>query len=495
VIRRFPRLRLGATSTVLVLLGALSTLAAVPAQIEIVSLDSRERQGFFDSSGPIGFSDDGRLVVFSSSARLMGVDTNAAADIYLRDRWIGLTQAISIANPAQVGGPHTLALGGSSFTSDISPEGRFIAFSSLASNLVAGDGNGEQDIFVRDRWGRVVRASVSSTGAEADGMSTLPQVLATLDPVRGDVVRVVYQSAATNLVPGDTNNRQDVFLTDLRRDPPTGQFQVIGTVRVSTDAAGGQADGDSGPPAISADGRYVAFHSVATNLVPGDQNAVSDVFVKDLATGQAERMSVDDQGVEGNRGSRLPSISADGRFVAFNSDAANLVSDDTNGASDVFVYDRLFQLVERVSVDSTGIEGDAPSGAAFGGIRQRPAISADGQVVAFVSDAANLVLDDVNGLTDVFLRDRSLGVTSRASRGSDGSDADSISDTPALTPDGSAVAFASDAANLTPGDINAVRDIFVVPTDSSIGGARIKPPSTGASRGFHLFLGSRPTPR
>ena len=168
------------------------------------------------------------------------------------------------------------------------------------------------------------------------------------------------------------------------------------TRRVSISSTGTQANDASDSPSISADGRYVAFHSDATNLVAGDTNGASDIFVRDRQAGTTTRVSVSSAESQGNDDSYNPSISADGRSVAFQSDASNLVANDTNGTSDIFVRDRQAGTTRRVSISSTGTQGNNNSDA--------PSISADGRYVAFPSDATNLVANDTNGTSDVFVR-------------------------------------------------------------------------------------------
>src|SRR5437773_218323 len=185
------------------------------------------------------------------------------------------------------------------------------------------------------------------------------------------------------------------------------------TERVSV-ASGGTAEGNdtSLGSALSADGRFVAFDSAATDLVAGDTNGATDVFVHDRQTGTTERVSVASDGTQGNNASSYPALSADGRFVAFDSDATNLVAGDTNGATDVFVHDRQTGATERVSVTSGGgTQGNGTSGGFF----SFPALSAAGRFVAFQSDATNLVAGDTNGATDVFVHDRQTRTTERAS--------------------------------------------------------------------------------
>ena len=207
----------------------------------------------------------------------------------------------------------------------ISPDGRFVAFESPASNLVPGDTNSSLDIFVRDTLtNTTTRVSVDSAGNQGLGHSASPSISA-------DGRFVAFYSDATNLVPGDTNNAKDIFVRDTLTNT---------TSRVSVDSAGNQANEDSENGSISADGRFVAFDSFATNLVPGDNtNNANDIFVRDTLTNTTTRVSVDSAGNQGNSGSYSASISADGRRVAFDSYSSNLVPGDTNNTLDLFVSD------------------------------------------------------------------------------------------------------------------------------------------------------------
>jgi Tol biopolymer transport system component len=266
-----------------------------------------------------------------------------------------------------------------------------------------------------------------------------------------DASHVAFASAATNLVPGDGNGKSDIFVHDL--DPGSGTWR---TSRVTVGAAGQDADGDSFDPAISADGRYVAFASDAGNLVADDRNRTTDVFLWDRE-GQGPdrivRLSTGSLGGDGNSYSWEPSISADGSVVSFLSEASNLVPGDGNGVADVFVRDRTAEpsLTELVS--------GGPSGASDGGAWQQ-VLSADGGTVAFASDAANLVPGDGNRSSDVFVHDRSTGRTTLESRASDGSPGDDWSFFPSLSADGGVVAFDSVASNLAR-DSGKRPDVFV----------------------------------
>ena len=290
----------------------------------------------------------------------------------------GTTERVSVDSTGNEGN-------GDSVSPTISGDGRYVAFSSWASNLVPSDTNYSDDVFVHDRQtGATERVSVDSAGGQSNGDSGWPVI-------SGDGRYVAFGSGASNLISGDTSGLWDVFVHDR---------QTGATERVSLDSAGNQASGTypgSLGPAISSGGRYVAFESRATNLVPDDTNGTQDVFVHDRQTGITERVSVDSSGNQGNDGSFSPAVSGDGRYVAFESRASNLVPCDANGDGDVFVHDRQAGGTERLSVDSAGSQGDYQS--------LWPAISADGRYVAFMSGASNLVPGDANCWSDVFVRE------------------------------------------------------------------------------------------
>ena len=266
-------------------------------------------------------SADGRFVAFwGGSTNLVGGDTNLCQDCFVRDRLAGTIERISISTSGIQGNSH-------SRWPVISDDGRYVAFMSLSSNLVAGDLNGTWDVFVRDRiLGTTVIASLDSNGVQGNAASESSGVMS------GDGRYVTFDSLASNLVPNDTNACRDAFV----HDAVTGV-----TERVSVSSNGIQGNGDSFPIAVSNDGRFVAFRSLATNLVPGDTNAVSDLFVRDRASGTTERIDVSTGGAQANGATVGGTISPDGRFVVFSSDANNLVPGDSNSTYDVFVRDRL----------------------------------------------------------------------------------------------------------------------------------------------------------
>jgi Tol biopolymer transport system component len=303
-----------------------------------VSVNSNGVQGDFGSYDPT-ISADGRYVAFHSPAlRLVPGDTNGRNDVFVHDRQMGVTERVSVDSSGVEGN-------NDSYYGSISADGRYVAFMSLGSNLVSGDTNGDYDVFIHDRQlGTTERVSVDSGGIQGNLESWFPSVSA-------DGRYVAFMSLASNLVPGDLNGGYDVFL----RDRQSGT-----TERVSVGAQLG-GGGFNAPPSISADGRYVAFKSGADDLVPGDTNRYDDIFIRDRQNSTTERMSVDSGGLEANDDSYRLSISADGSSVAFESLASNLVPGDTNGHLDIFVHDRLSGTTERASLAAGGAEGSGQS--------------------------------------------------------------------------------------------------------------------------------------
>lgn len=319
---------------------------------------------------------------------------------------------------------------GMSFSLAMTPDARYVAFSSGGANLVANDTNAADDIFVHDRaTGAIERVSVASDGTQANNVSYDPAI-------SGDGRYVLFESYATNLVPGAQHTYSHAYLHD--RVTRT-------TERISVASDGTPGDKYSYSGSVSTDGRYVMFSSYATNLVAGDTNADMDVFVRDRLTGTLERVSVAADGTQGNGRSYGRSISPDGRYVSYMSDATNLVAGDTNQRTDVFLYDSQTRTPERISVGTGGVQANDYS---TGG-----AMTPNGRWVLFTSSANNLVAGDTNYVNDVFLRDRATGITERVSLTNSGTQANwgdsfdgSISD------DGNIIAFNS-------------YDDYLVPTD------------------------------
>jgi hypothetical protein len=340
------------------------------------SVSTGGTQGNGDSLFP-AISSNGRFVAYGSSAtNLVSGDTNSENDVFVRDRQNGTTERVSVSIHGTQGN-------GGSQRPATSGSGRYVAFESFASNLVDGDSNGSSDVFVRDRKnGTTKLVSVASGGVQSNSYSQ-----GALISAHGRYV--TFESGATNLVSGDTNGTGDVFLRDL----DTGR-----TTLVSIHPDGKQFAETSRPTAISADGRYVAFN---LNQATG----ISLAFIRDRRTGTTTRLSIGIDGAKANDDVFAGGISANGRFVALTSTATNLVPGDTNGEQDVFVRDLATGDTRRVSIGPQGVQADGGSGVA--------SLSADGRYVALDSGAANLVARDTNGDLDVFVHDRQLVVRGR----------------------------------------------------------------------------------
>jgi Tol biopolymer transport system component len=296
-----------------------------------------------------------------------------------------------------------------SYGGGITPDGRYVVFQSKASNLVSNDTNNVSDIFVHDRQTSVTtRISVASDGAQANGLSEAPSMSA-------DGRYVAYSSEATNLDGIDTNDARDIFVHDRQ----TGQ-----TKRITTGLFGLQTDGDSSAVSISDDGRFIAFQSQAGNLVVGDSNEDWDVFVYDLQTGETTRVSVFTGGAEFDSASDFPSISNDGRYVAFRSESPYI--------EQILVHDRETLQTTIASMSSGGIEGNDDS--------KHPDISGNGRYVTFVSDADNLTNDAANNSSALFLHDQETGETIRIPAGLDPDD-DAFPERPSISADGRYVSF------------------------------------------------------
>ncbi len=329
--------------------------------INLVSSDSSGVQADSDSYSP-SISADGRYVAFSSNAtNLVTGDTNGTSDIFIKDTQTGIVSLVS----SDLSGVQGYS---QSTEPSLSADGRFVAFTSEDSSLVAGDSNGSSDIFIKDtQTGVISIVSADASGVQGNGSSQKPGVSA-------DGRFVVFSSLASNLVVGDTNAREDVFIKDTQ----SGTINLI-----SSDSSGVLGNNDSSWPKLSTNGRFVTFRSVASNLVAGDTNGFDDIFIKDTQTGSISVVSANSSGVLGNNPPSPPSLSADGRYVAFSSNATNLVVGDTNGTFDIFIKDTQTGTISLVSRDSTGVQGDSAS--------YVPSLSPDGLSISFTSASSNLV--------------------------------------------------------------------------------------------------------
>jgi len=374
---------------------------------------------------------------------------------------------------------------GASAAPAISANGRYVAFTSAAGNLVRGDTNGVADVFVRDlRTGRTQRVAegpadhpaISADGryivfattaalakGDDNGLDDIylhdrrthrtqristghpdapPRYRLNYSPVISANGRFVsYTTSTPDAAPGDTNGRDDAIVLDRR----TGRTELI---QYRTDGTLGESD--SGATSFSADGRFVVFDT-ADQLDPShDYTHALNVYVRDRAKGTTEQVSLPTRFVY-KKSSWGGTVSADGRLVAFSSNVNSLVPGDTDFFTDVFVFDRDRQTTVRVSTAADGTPPDGPS--------QGAVLSADGRRVAFVSTADNLVPGDTNGVADVFVKDLRTGAVERVSLAADGTQADGAAGTVSLSRN--RAAFSSAATNLVPGDGNGVDDIFV----------------------------------
>jgi Tol biopolymer transport system component len=378
---------------------------------------------------------------------------------------VGSTERVSVSSNGRQGNE-------GSTNPSISADGRYVAFSSSATNLVRGDFNGFDDVFVYDRvTGETTLVSVSSNGTQSNNKLGNGNI-----SISADGRYIAFDSWATNLVEGDTNNHcfdygwddyvncPDVFV----HDRGTGE-----TILVSVASNGTQGNDLSLDPSVSADGRYVAFHSFANNLVVGDTNDSGDIFLHDRLTGDTTLVSVASDGTQANYSSFRPSISAYGDYIAFVSAASNLVAEDTNNSFDIFMHNRLNKKTIRVSVDSHGMEGNLSSGYLYPFPDfYRPSISVDGRFVAFQSGASNLVDGDTaicwgwEGMhliyyncSDIFIHDIQTGETTRVSIASDSTELVSDSLRQSISANGQLIAF--DPWNKSEVVESTSRDVFV----------------------------------
>ena len=425
-----------------------------PAVIQAISVGDPALGGGLGNAGSssafFATSPNGRYVAFASDAsNLVPGDTNGATDVFVRDTLLGTTTRVSTDSAGNQGNypsqfPALAVDGGGTV---------FVAFQSSATNLVSGGSPG--GLFVKN-LGTGITTCVSTDSAGNFGNNSSYQPALAFD--HNGTGYVAFTSLATNLVSGDTNNGYDVFVKNLT----TGV-----TTRVSTNSAGNEGNspesGYMGAIAVDGSGNVlVAFFGYASNLVSGDTNATEDVFVKNLTTGVTTRVSTDSAGNQGNGPSELPALAVDGSgtvYVSFDSNASNLVSGDTNVTVDVFVKNLTTGITTRVSTDSAGNEGNDTSGFAA------PAVDRSGSLfVAFQSNATNLVSGATYGTRQIFLKNMSTGIIARVSSDVAGNPANSDCTFPSLAIDGTGVSyvtFYSYASNLVSGDTNATTDVFL----------------------------------
>lgn len=433
--RRSGAARMVAAAAVgaMVVVGGLSSPASAAAGRTIrvsVTPDGKYSGGF---SGVI--SADGRYVAISTvEPALSPADTNQVGDVYLRDLRTGKITLVSVTPEGKAGSYD-------SYDAGISADGRYVSFTSVSPDLVPGDDNERTDIFVRDmRTGRTIIANLTDSGEQAGGEGWQQSYSSSIS---ADGRYVSFTSSAPNLVPGDDNNDVDVFVRDLRARTITR----VSAPRSGTGGGGGYA------PSLSADGRTVSFLSTAADLVPGDTNGTGDVFVRDLRTNRTTRVSVSSTGGQAEGGICCldeATISADGRFVAFVSNATGLVP-GFDGGQNLYIRDR------RTS--TTTVAGRADDGTPLTGDVENVTLNADGRYVGFATRTA-AVPSDTNVEQDVYVRDRKTGRTRLASVSSTGTQGNAASAYPDLSGDGRTVVFGSYASTLVPNDTNGEADVF-----------------------------------
>jgi hypothetical protein len=367
----------------------------------------------YEFSSQSNINGTGQYVVFSSTAKLTPDDDSYSSDIFLYDSKINNISKIfqNASDPS------------------ISSDGRFITF--VQAN---------NDIYLKDNaTGSITNICVNTNGDKANGSSFEPVI-------SGNGKFIIFKSYASNLVGNDTNNLPDIFIRNL---------DSWSITRVNTNSAGNQANGESYFPAsISADGGVIVFSSSASNLVPNDTNNADDIFLRDLGTGVIKRISNGFKGDQANSRCVLPTISSNGRYISFTSQASNLVSNDTNGQDDIFIYDNVSGSMSIASIASN--ELSANSASFF------PDISGDGNNVVFRSQADNLNTSiNSNYQSLIYMYNANDKRVSLVSISVDGSVPNSASNMPSVNFDGSIVSFSSAASNLVPDDFNNSQDLFV----------------------------------
>lgn len=402
------------------------------------SLGDSNQQGTGDASlEHQGVSADGRYIVFASKAtNLVPGDTNQFADIFLRDMVARTTILISV-NSAGTGPGN-----GPSAFSSISADGRYVAFHSDASDLHADDPDTLTDIFVRDvQTGQTVLVSRASgpLGVKGNNISARADISA-------DGRYVAFHSQANNLDINDGDTSDDIYRRDIQ--DPTNP-----TLLISVDSAGTKASGSSQRPRLSADGRFVAFESTASNLVLSDTNVKKDCFLRDVLTGTTSRISLTATAGEANGDSDHAVISGDGSMLVFRSSSSNILPEDDGFESDIFVRELLTGLTTIASAHSSGSQA--------GNNCNHPSISGNGKFVVFQSTSSSLVNGDTNGKSDCFIHEIATGQTTRLSVATFGGELNGDSERPFISADGRYVSFYSTATNIADDDTNGSADIFL----------------------------------
>lgn len=358
----------------------------------------------------VDISQDGRYIVFNSQASNLVLNSTpfpGTNRLFVRDRLTNSTELVSQSTS-----------GAASYGENgrISEDGRYIVFSSFASDLVSGDTNGKGDIFIRDRkLGTTTRVSSTLTGTQTTFGNAAPDVSA-------DGQYVVWTA------------RPDIYSEIYLKNMSTGTV-----TQLSQNSSGAPANSDSNDPRISCEGRIVVFKSNANNLTTGDTSNPSKTYWRTYIIDMLKPLNPQyirggNFGVDNN-----PSVSCNGNYIAFSSSSKYLVPGDTNNKEDAFLYDRVNDSVQRVSVDSSGAQ---TNDSAF-----LPSSSNDGKYVVFISGATNLISSDTNGKKDVFIRNILTNTTEVITRNSSGSLANGDTSWSTISSDGRYVIHTSDFSN------------------------------------------------
>jgi Tol biopolymer transport system component len=421
-----------ATST-LVVVGAAQATTNGTVRVSTNAAGTQANGGSFLPS----VSRDGRLVAFKSTGtNLHPADTNGFADVFVKDMSTG---AVTLVSANMAGGSGN----GDSDEPSLSADGRYVSFTSTASDLVPGDTNGVKDVFRRDlKKKRTDLISVANNGDQATGY-------AGGSSINGDGRFVAFGSPASNLPDGivGTHTWSQIYLRDMLAQR---------TILVSANASGGAGNSSSRHPSISEDGRYLGYTTAATDLIVPDANgSISDIHLWDWRTGQTIRASDSNAGVQVDDESYFVAVSATGRYIAFTSAATNLGLPNPSGVWQVYLRDQVTGFTEAVSLDPNKQEGN--------GYSQWPSVSADGRYVAFESLASDLVALDANGEFDIFVRDRTASTTTRVSLSETGGDPDGRSVWAVISADGATVTFESRGTNVVMPDVTGrATDVYQV---------------------------------
>lgn len=402
--------------------------------IERMSVNVNGQQANGASFKP-AFSPDSTKIAFESDAsNLLPSGLNGERQILLKDIASGQITLVSANASGQAANADCLDM-------EFSPDGRKMVFESDATNLVAGVTNGKRHVYMKDLdTGTVTLISSSSTGAAGNANSGDPM----FSP---DGTKVVFSSISDNFAPNDTNissGGRDIFIKDLA----TGLTSLV-----SANAQGQIGNGNGDDPSWSHDGESVIFWSSASNLIPGGTNGVEQVYIKNIETGAVRLVSVDNAGDQSNGYNNDPSFTPDDRIITYWSDASDILPGDTNGKSDIVLYNLVSQNVTIGSSNAQGVIGNGSS--------QDPLFTADGKYLTMKSNSTNFVPEASNGKYQIFVKDMATGELVLLSTNNQGVQGNDNSDDPIFSRNGQYVAFESFATNFVSGDTNGKLDIYM----------------------------------